>query len=976
MKFGINTIMKSFFYIAKKTWKVVVFVGVALLPQLAWAASEGVNLGTISPPVGDLSVILLGKIFGTVGGGLETAGPTIFGQMFYVFNSGILIVIGFILIYTTFKSVMEVAHGDTGQMSRKFTWWQVARVVLGAGAVVPQATGYSVINTIVIWVVIQGVGLADAVWTQAVNYLSRGGSLYISSSSSSSATQKFIDSQLVFSTTQANTVAGNCEQSGKAGCMTAANVLNSQVCMNYLYNVVEASRVKRLKDVKDNPTSYATKDGVKLQQMLQTPVSRFREVYTEDKDKWFVMFPGNADKVLPPKSQIDTVDLNGLCGTYRWGVVPSVAGKESDMDAYRAAKETGLRQMVLGLSQIADDSANFYKDKASTTDFPKSFHETTYTTLVNTAANYQSVIQPMRLYASNNYKQERDKTVVRKIPNPSYDSKKAESDSNKKEFEVYSDETINPADMTKDGWISAGSFYFLLSTAAQSFGGNDKNYYVDIFYSDTKHNYDPPRCDAQSGTFPTCNKTYTDTLTKWFKDYLPGVGSGSGQEYLDLLKDRLIWNDANVVVKKPGQSQSIFAEAQDWANQLNAAAQKSGGEVYLPDVLKKFASGSSTGVSISIPSAGITWAVQLIVLDPLNKNINNVFKAWYSGFIASDARGKFPILQLQILGQTMINEFFDFWSGVFTALGGIMWGYLVAAIVSQGVAIGLAVCSFWGTCTGGTIAAEGVMSFLQLLLKMFIEIPMAVVLPLASSVSILLLLNGVILAYYIPMLPFMLFLFGVISWFSFVIEGMVAAPLIALGITHPEGHDLLGKSEQALMLLVAVFVRPTVMIFGLLAGMVLSYVAMDVLNAGFGKLIESIYYNKVDLKSDFIPTINRIVTITEGQGSSAASQVQNVAMILVYTLIVMSLMQQCFSLIHSLPSAIMTWIGLHHREGQEAHLAEAVKGGLSQAAEKAGAGVGEAARGMQFGGLQSRGIGTPKDETKGPDVTGAQNTSG
>ncbi len=31
-----------------------------------------------------------------------------------------------------------------------------------------------------------------------------------------------------------------------------------------------------------------------------------------------------------------------------------------------------------------------------------------------------------------------------------------------------------------------------------------------------------------------------------------------------------------------------------------------------------------------------------------------------------------------------------------------------------------------------------------------------------------------------------------------VIEAMVAAPIVALGITHPEGHEAFGKGEHAL----------------------------------------------------------------------------------------------------------------------------------------------------------------------------------
>ena len=861
----------------------VLFCGVflaAFLPQLAFADDSLIKLTSIAPPVGDLSVALLGKIFGTVGGGLETAGPTIFGQMFYIFNSGILITIGVILIYTTVKSVMEVAHGDVGQMSRKFNWWQMARVVLGAGAVVPQATGYSFLNTLVIWVVIQGVGLADAVWKQAVTYVSQGGAVYTVPSNNS---KQEIDTSLIFSDI-ANTSEGECKNLGDPGCMTSAHVLNSLICMDYLYNVVEASRIDKLKDIQNNSQNYTVAEKKVLR--AQTP--RFREVYTvNEKDgSWFVEFPGNADKAL-----------NGLCGKYGWGNVPKVEGKDSDMENYRSVKEMGIRQMVLGLSQIADNSVNLYKDKDSTTDFPNSFHETAYVTLTSTAANYQSIIQPMRLFASNGYGPAENRTI-------SVDK------------------------LTKDGWITAGSFYFSLSSEIQSFGSKDSNYYVDI-------NKAPPQCD---GSDKPCNKTFNDIKDK-FKDYLPGTGAGSGEEYANRLKDRLIWlTDEN--------SDRVFILAQKYAGKINDAAEKDRGrDVYLPTLLSEFA--RQGAAKISIPAAGITIIMDQIITKPLNTSLNNIFKKWYDNFIDAGSRGKFPIVQLHTLGQTMINEFFHFWSKFFTIMGGILWGYLGVGLAGQIASIAAAPYSALGMSTGISLTIQYAQGMLQMLMKMFVEIPLTVLLPLAGSVTLLFLVNGVILAYYIPLLPFMLFLFGVISWFSFVIEGMVAAPLVALGITHPEGHDLMGKAEQALMLLVSIFIRPTVMIFGLVAGMVLSYVAMDVLNAGFGRVINN----------DVFFVIKDETGNTTGPG-----QVLNVSMILIYTLIVMALVQQCFSLIHILPNAIMNWIGGPKHEDMAGQLVEGVKGGLTQAAERSGASVGESARGLHPGSIQGRDVGAKKDD--------------
>ena len=49
--------------------------------------------------------------------------------------------------------------------------WGAIRAVLGVGLLVPGTTGYSLIQVFVMWVVIQGVGLADTIWETGANYM-------------------------------------------------------------------------------------------------------------------------------------------------------------------------------------------------------------------------------------------------------------------------------------------------------------------------------------------------------------------------------------------------------------------------------------------------------------------------------------------------------------------------------------------------------------------------------------------------------------------------------------------------------------------------------------------------------------------------------------------------------------------------------------------------------------------------------------
>jgi len=110
---------------------------------------------------------------------------------------------------------------------------------------------------------------------------------------------------------------------------------------------------------------------------------------------------------------------------------------------------------------------------------------------------------------------------------------------------------------------------------------------------------------------------------------------------------------------------------------------------------------------------------------------------------------------------------------------------------------------------------------------------MLMALPLLIAWLGVMLAIGYLTAYYIPFVPYMIFTFASIAWLMAVVEAMVAAPIVALSITHPEGEGPFGgKAEQSLMILMNVFLRPSLMIIGYISGIILSYVCVWVINAG------------------------------------------------------------------------------------------------------------------------------------------------
>jgi len=145
--------------------------------------------------------------------------------------------------------------------------------------------------------------------------------------------------------------------------------------------------------------------------------------------------------------------------------------------------------------------------------------------------------------------------------------------------------------------------------------------------------------------------------------------------------------------------------------------------------------------------------------------------------------------------------------------------------------------------------------------------------------------------------------FGAITWFAVVLEAVLAAPLVALGITHPEGHDLMGKAEQAIMLLSSVFLRPLLMIFGFIFGIILSYVGLSLFNKGYS--IANQFLN--EFNGDFLSILFPLV------------------MMGIYTTAALAIINRSFAMIHEVPNKVLRWIGGPQDSGHEESMMQSIR---------------------------------------------------
>jgi conjugal transfer/type IV secretion protein DotA/TraY len=149
-------------------------------------------------------------------------------------------------------------------------------------------------------------------------------------------------------------------------------------------------------------------------------------------------------------------------------------------------------------------------------------------------------------------------------------------------------------------------------------------------------------------------------------------------------------------------------------------------------------------------------------------------------------------------------------------------------------------------------------------------------------------------AYYLPMLPAILFSIGVIGWVVLVLEMLVAAPLWAFSHVLPEGDGLMGSSARAgYFHALDIFARPVLMIFGL-------FLAILVVNA-------AAWFLGTGLQIAFASSMQGSVV-----GPWSAMMELTIIMVAVYLMA-----NKSVHLISVVPGKVMRWIGQSMGVGDE-----------------------------------------------------------
>ena len=180
-----------------------------------------------------------------------------------------------------------------------------------------------------------------------------------------------------------------------------------------------------------------------------------------------------------------------------------------------------------------------------------------------------------------------------------------------------------------------------------------------------------------------------------------------------------------------------------------------------------------------------------------------------------------------------------------------------------------------------------------------------------STILGLMLIAGAVLAFVLPALPFIRFLFGVFGWLVNVVEAVLAVTVFAAAhVTRGQDRGLMvPATRQGWLFLPGLFLRPPLMLFGLILGYFVFLAAIGLLNA------------------IWLPQLR------DAGASDGLGPIGFLAMLTLYVMICYALMNGAFKLIDLLPSAVLEWIGARADGGDDgaARLAGAVTGGIARA---------------------------------------------
>ena len=168
---------------------------------------------------------------------------------------------------------------------------------------------------------------------------------------------------------------------------------------------------------------------------------------------------------------------------------------------------------------------------------------------------------------------------------------------------------------------------------------------------------------------------------------------------------------------------------------------------------------------------------------------------------------------------------------------------------------------------------------------------------LSATIGQITLTAGIILFYIVPLMPFMYFFFACGRWVKSVFEALVGAPLWALGHLKYDGEGLGDMAISGYYLLFEIFIRPILIVFGLIAGLSIFGAMVTVLNDIF------------TIVTTNLSGFEHNTATADLDVESARGRIDQFFFTLFYVVVVYMMAQSAFKLIDMIPNQILRWMG-------------------------------------------------------------------
>lgn len=172
---------------------------------------------------------------------------------------------------------------------------------------------------------------------------------------------------------------------------------------------------------------------------------------------------------------------------------------------------------------------------------------------------------------------------------------------------------------------------------------------------------------------------------------------------------------------------------------------------------------------------------------------------------------------------------------------------------------------------------------------------------------------GFMLFYVLPFMPFLYFFFAVGGWIKGLFEAMVGLPLWALAHLRIDGEGLPGDAAMdGYHLILEIFIRPILIVFGLLASVIIFAAMVKILNEIFALVVVNL--------SGHDPNATHVCGNSAGGNPSAGGPapgtiaymrgpVDELFFTVMYAIIVYMIGMSCFKLIDLVPNNLLRYMG-------------------------------------------------------------------